>query len=351
MQQRFFVKILCLLGILLVLWLVLPYLLPLLLPFLLGILLALLAEPAVAFLVRKLRLPRPVAAGVGVSVTLLLLVGIFGFLGALVVRELGNLAHRLPDVEETVARGMELLRSRALQLAEKLPDQARQITWSMANRMFDGENVLQGQLTSRAPAFLKGLISRLPGGALATGTGILSGFMFSVRLPRLREMLSRRLPPVWQTRYKPALGRMGKNIAAWLKAQAKLSAVTYGIVTVGFLLMGISYGPFWAALVALVDAVPILGTGTVLLPWALVALIQGRSVQAIGLLLTYGAALLTRTILEPKLVGRHLGLDPLVTLVCLYTGYRLWGIPGMIFAPMLIAATKGIFTHETSQQE
>lgn len=343
MQINALRKILYFLGLLLALWLGIRYLLPLLLPFLLGIAIALTAEPAVKFISKKLRLPRPAAAGLGVSTTLILLVGTVGLVGALAVRELGSLAHRLPDVEATVDQGMDLLRSWAVQLADGLPVQARTMAEAAAEQMFDSKNVLQGQLTARASAVLKGFLSRLPGGALTAGTGVLSAFMFSARLPKLRQGIAHRLPPAWQERYKPALKRMGQNVILWLKAQCKLSAVTYGIVTVGFLLMGISYGPFWAALVALVDAVPVLGTGTVLLPWALVSLIQGNSLRAVGLLMTYAGALLTRTVLEPRLVGKHLGLDPLVTLLCLYAGYRLWGIAGMILAPMLTAASKGIF--------
>ena len=343
MQTNALRKIVYLLGILLSFWLGIRYLFPLLLPFLLGIAIALTAEPAVKFISKKLRLPRPAAAGLGVSVTLILLVGIFGLVGALAVRELGSLAHRLPDVEATVDQGMELLRNWTVQLTDRLPAQARSVAEQAAAQMFDSQNVLQGQLTARMSVFLKGFLKSLPGGALTAGTGVLSAFMFSARLPVLRQGIAHRLPPAWQTRYKPALKRMGQNVISWLKAQCKLSAVTYGIVTVGFLLMGVSYGPFWAALVALVDAVPVLGTGTGLLPWALAELIQGNSLRAVGLILTYAAALLTRTVLEPRLVGRHLGLDPLLTLVCLYAGYRLWGIGGMILAPMLTAAGKGIF--------
>lgn len=343
MQTKAAHRILYILGAVLALWLALRYLLPLLLPFLLGLTVALLAEPAVRFSGKKLRLPRPAAAGLGVSTTLILLVGIFGLAGALAVRELGSLASRLPDVEATVDQGLDLLRAWTLQLTAKLPEQTRTVAGAAAEEMFDSHSVLQGQLTSRVPAFLKGILSRLPGGALTAGTGVLSAFMFSARLPKLRRAAADRLPPVWQARYRPALRRMGRNVICWLKAQLKLSAVTGTIVTLGLLLLRVSYAPFWALLVAVVDAVPVLGTGTVLLPWALICLIQGNSLRAVGLLLTYAAALVTRTVLEPKLVGRHLGLDPLVTLLCLYAGYRLWGIGGMILAPMLTAAGKGIF--------
>ena len=123
----------------------------------------------------------------------------------------------------------------------------------------------------------------------------------------------------------------------------KLMAVTFGVMSVGFLLLRIPYGLLWAAAVALVDAFPVLGTGTVLVPWSLVCFLQGDSARGIGLLGIYGAATLIRSALEPKLVGKHLGLDPLVTLIALYAGYKLWGLLGMLLAPLLaVAATQVI---------
>ena len=89
---------------------------------------------------------------------------------------------------------------------------------------------------------------------------------------------------------------------------------------------------------SLVDALPVLGTGTVLLPWSLVCLLSGDGGRALGLLGLYAVAALLRSILEPKIVGKHLGLDPLATLIAMYCGYRLWGIAGMLLLPMLSAA-------------
>lgn len=342
MQSGILRKILWIAGGILVFWLAMRYLLPIILPFLLGGTIALAAEPAVHFATTRLRLKRPLAAGLGVSVTLVLLLCLVSLVGALAVKELGSLAGKLPDVEATVDSGMNLLRDWAVRLSDRLPEGARVMAADTARELFDGNTVLRGSLTSRLPGLLRSVLGWLPGGALGVGTGILAGFMTSARLPVLRQWISERLPDSWRQRYLPALRRVRRNIFLWIKAQLKLSAVTGVIVMTGFLLMGVSFAPFWAILVALVDAVPVLGTGTVLLPWALIELLQGDRIRALGLLLTYGAALLARTVLEPRLVGKHLGLDPLLTLLCLYTGYRLWGIGGMILAPMLAAAVKGV---------
>jgi sporulation integral membrane protein YtvI len=335
-------KALIVLGIFLALRLGLRYLMPVLLPFLIGTLIALAAEPAVALGVRKLRLPRWLSAGVGVTVTLVLLFATLWLLGALAVRELGQLAGALPDVRQTAQQGMTLLQDWLIGAADRAPDGLRSLLTQIVLDLFGSGSAMLQQMTGRIPGVLSSLLSRVPDGAVGIGTGILAGFMISARLPEIKIYLSGRLPAAWQKIYLPALRKMRKALGGWLKAQLKLMSVTYGIVTVGLLLLGVPFAPVWALLIALVDAVPVLGTGTVMIPWILVALLQGNPLQALGLTGTYLAAALTRTVLEPRLVGKHLGLDPLVTLVFFYAGYKFWGFFGMLMAPVLATAVKSL---------
>ena len=323
-------------------WLGVKYLLPLALPFLLGGLLALAAEPVVRLGTKRLRLPRGLAAGMGVSLTLVFLAGILSLLGALAVKELGVLAGALPEAEQSLRQGMAAARDGLIRLSQGLPDGMGRLVRQNASELFGNGTVLLQQVTDRIPGVITSLVGGVPAGALGLGTGVLTGFMVSARLPRLRQSLAGRIPQSWKEKYLPALGRVKSYVWQWAKAQGKLMAVTYGILALGLTVTGVKYGFFWGILIALVNAVPILGTGTVLVPWAAVVLLRGQVLRGVGLLGTYLAAMLTRTVLEPRLVGKHLGLDPLVTLVFLYVGYRVWGFGGMILAPMLAAATKGI---------
>ena len=141
-----------------------------------------------------------------------------------------------------------------------------------------------------------------------------------------------------RTNVLPALKRTKTALFGWLKAQAKLVGITFAILLVGFLLLRVPYGILWAAVVAVVDAVPILGTGTILVPWALVSLLQGKQLTAIGLLAIYGCTFVTRTALEPRIIGRSLNLDPLLTLIFLYIGFHFWGFLGLILTPILGSA-------------
>ena len=173
---------------------------------------------------------------------------------------------------------------------------------------------------------------------MTLGTAVLASYLICQRLPALRRRLS--ASGAWQDRWRPALTRLIRTGRSWLKAQLKLSSVTFAIVLGGFILLGVRQKLLMALVTALVDAVPLLGTGTILLPWTLVSLLSGEPVRAVGLLGIYVTALITRSALEPKLLGRQLGLDPLAALAALYIGYRLWGFGGMILAPILTVTAR-----------
>ncbi len=333
------------------LWLGVKYLLPILLPFFVGGGIALAAEPAVSFSQRRLKLSRGLSAGLGVTVTLLILLGVLSVAGMFLVRELGSIAGAMPNLEQSARQGMVLLQDWLVGMAEKTPEGVRPVLTRSVLNFFNDGTALVEQVSRRIPAAVSSVISWVPNGVLGIGAGVLSAFLISARLPKLRKAVAQRLPQSWNEKYLPALRRMRKALGGWFKAQGKLALVTYGIVGIGFLILRIPYALAWAALVALVDAVPMLGTGTALIPFAVVSLLQGEHVRAIGLFCIFAAAMLTRTALEPRLVGRHLGLDPLLTLLCLYLGYRFWGILGMILAPILATAAVSAISSEERTKE
>ena len=335
-------KPLIILGAFVALWLGLKFLLPVALPFLLGGVLAVAAEPAVRFGQRALKLKRGLSAGLGVTATLVLTVGLLSFLGAAAAKELTELASF--DVEQSVEQGLTLLQNWLSGAARQAPQGVRPVLERTVDNFFiDGTAVME-RLSRQVPAAVSSALSWVPDGLLGIGTGVLAAFFLSARLPRLKVWVSERLKQPPFDRVVPVLRRVRKALGGWLTAQLKLALVTYGILAVGFLFLGIPYGLLWALPVAVVDAVPLLGTGTVLVPWALVCLLQGNAPRFFGLLAVYAAAAATRTVLEPKLVGKQLGLDPLVTLGALYAGYRVWGFLGLVIAPMAAAAVKSVLS-------
>ena len=107
----------------------------------------------------------------------------------------------------------------------------------------------------------------------------------------------------------------------------------------GFFLLKLPYAGLLALLIAFIDALPILGAGAVLLPWALFSFLLGQKGLALGLGLLYAVMLLVRSLLEPRIVGAQLGLDPFVTLLCIYFGFRIAGFAGMFILPVVVLTT------------
>ncbi len=325
-------------------WLGVRYLLPIALPFLLAGVLALLAEPLVNNLHKHLHLPRGLAAAVGMSVVLLLTILLLLALCALLIRELGALAGVLPDLESATASGLDSLEIWLLGLAEKAPQGISPILVHGVEGMFSNGSALLDGLTSTLLSLAASILKTIPDSALGLGTWVLAAFMFSARLPRIRTWIRDHLPNAWHEKYAPYLQTLKQTVSGWLLAQAKLVGITFSILTVGFLLLRIEHAILWAAATCFVDILPVLGTGTVLIPWSLVCFLQGDSLRALGLLGIYVIISLLRSVLEPRFVGKQLGLDPLVTLLAIYAGYRLWGLLGMLLAPILAVAVTQILT-------
>lgn len=331
-------RLLAVIAVFVAVWLSLRYLYPLFLPFLLGLILALAAEPPAIFLQERFRWRRRPAIFAAVTGVLVLLAGAAALLGAALVRRAATLAGQLGTLAGQAARGMTTVRSWAMELASGAPGPLAQPLSRSVRALFEDG----GGLLDRAAAALFGMAGQaaqqLPGSLVTIGTAVLASYLICERLPALRRRLG--ASSAWQSRWRPALVRLGRTGKAWLKAQLKLSAVTFSIVLGGFFLLGVRQKLLMALVTALVDAVPLLGTGTILLPWALVSVLSGEPVRAVGLLGVYVTALVTRSGLEPKLLGRQLGLDPLAALAALYVGYRIWGFGGMIIAPILTVTAR-----------
>ncbi len=302
-------------------------------PFALGAALALAAEPSVRLLHKRLHFSRRVAAAVGVSVCFLALLGAAAGLGTLLVRQLGRLGGLLAQAADAAATALAQLEQWLLTLSARLPAQLAQGTESCVRALFSDGSAMLEQAMRSVPQVAGELVGTLSHGALALFTAVVSAYMISARLPAMRAFLARHTPPLWRTRIAPALRGTKCAVGGWLLAQGKLMGITFGILLAGFLLLRIGNAAGCAALIALVDAFPVLGTGTVLVPWSVVCLLGGDTARGLGLLGVYGAAWLARSVLEPRLIGRELGLDPLVTLAAMYAGLTLFGLPGILLAP------------------
>ena len=182
--------------------------------------------------------------------------------------------------------------------------------------------------------------SGLPHLAFSAGTALLAGAFYSADRTTVSAFLRRQFSPTCQEKLDRAGAALRSAFGGWLKAQGLLVLLNGLLCTVGLCLLQIRGALLWAILIALVDLLPVLGSGAVLLPWALLSLLRGEGGQALGLLVLWAAAALLRSILEPRLVGQRAGLPPLAALAALYLGFTASGAVGMILAPLAVLSLK-----------
>lgn len=307
---------------------------PVLLPFGVGLAIALGAEPMVIRLTDHLGLPRWLCAGIGVT-AIYMLFTLALFIGCkLLWRELAAFVRALPALTASLAGPAKNLEERLLTLASRFPDGIGKAMETSVMEFFRNGAGLGEKLYTWIFDFVSALLRKIPDFSLFLLTAILSGFMISAKLPQLRLLWKEKLPQKWQERAASLGNRLKTTLGSWCKAQGKLMGLCALVLTAGFLILGVNYPLLFGTVIALVDALPALGTGLILIPWGLVAYVQGDTFLGTGLLLLYGVAALLRTALEPKLLGKQMGLDPLLTLLSLYAGYRFLGLWGMILFPI-----------------
>lgn len=331
-------------------YLALRYVLPLLLPFLAAWLLSLAVRPLSLRLAKYTRIPQKALA---VGLLMLLLGGTVFLLGLSVRRLLGELQELL---ERMLAEGgelselamaktdyFELLTSKISFLGRLGKDERFASFRTGFNEMAEklvGE--LLGALTAGIPNFVGKVVSAFPTVLFCSVITVIAGFYFCLdgggighaALIYLPQAVRARIP-LWRERIRRLSWR-------YLRAYLLLTLLTFSALFFGFCILGVDYAFLLAALVALVDLLPVLGVGTVLIPWACVLFLQHHFSFGLGLLILYLAVTLLRQIVEPRLVGKSLGLHPLVALLATYAGWRLLGLWGMLIGPFLALAAKSL---------
>lgn len=316
-------------------WLLAP-----LLPFLLALALSAMVEPLVQRLRRWMRVRRSFAAGLVTTLLLLVLGGGAALLAARLTMELRQWSDRLPRL----IAGFPALWNGMLDRIE---------SWYAASPSLirSGLDLLAGQLMEEGPslagaagAWIMGaassLLAGLPDAGLFLVTTVLAVYFTSLSYPAILSFLKRQLPPAWQGRCREAARCFRSTILKWLRAEFLLILATFGILLAGFLWMGLDYALLAAVFTALVDALPVLGTGTVLFPWAVVCFLTGNTERGLALLALYAVGLIVHTLLEPRLLAGQADLPPVTALLAMYTGFRFMGVGGMILFPVVLLLLK-----------
>ena len=324
----------------LTLWLILRFLLPWTLPFLIALALSALLERPVRFLTTRLSLPRWAAAAGCTLLLVLLLSGALLLAGWRLWYETSLLLDRLPRLIASLPSLGAQAEDWAYRYIIAAPPDLQDFLWDALETLLDRASALPAQLYDQAAAWVAALLTALPQVGLFLFTTALATYFSSAGRPALLSFLRRQVPVRWRSRLHTGLERLRSALKGWMLAQGTLMLITFGELAAGFLLLGVELAILLAALVALVDALPVFGTGTVLLPWAAVELLSGRLWLGLGLLVLYGVVTLVRSLLEPKLTGARAGLPPLAALLAMYVGFQALGVAGMVLSPLCAVLLK-----------
>lgn len=315
--------LLCLLG---------PWLLKFFLPFVIGWIIASIANPPVRFLERRLKLVRRHSSILVVVTVLAAVMGMLYLLFSKTVGLISSLIHSLPGIWEDFQAQAHQSITNPSGLFAFLPEDIRSSWSQLGDHLGSAVGPLLQQAASPTVEAAGTVARSLPAVLVYTVVIVLSSYFFIVDRDKILNLM-RRYSPSWASGYFIYLKRDVKRlIGGYFLAQFKIMFVVGLILLAGFWILGISYGPLLALGIALLDFLPVFGTGTVLIPWALIRIISGDYAFGVGLGLLYVLTQVVRQLVQPKLVGDTMGLNPLLTLFLLYLGFKISGISGMILA-------------------
>ena len=309
-------------------------------PFLLALLTARLMEPAVRALRRRVRFKRGLAAAVCSVLFLGLLLGLIVLIVVRLLSTAGDFVMKLPDMLEGAAGFLGRIKNSVTGFVADTPQQTKDFVDAVISNIEGTLSEVPQRLSAWALGLAGSIASGVPKFVMFFITYAISVFFISAGYPQIIRFIMRQVPPRWHQRVLTLKHDFVSTLGKWLKAQAMMMGITFTELCAAFAIMRIPYSVLIAAVVALIDALPVFGTGTILIPWAIITLIGGETHLAVGLALTYGVVSLVRSILEPRLIGGQIGLHPVVTLIAMYIGFCTVGVLGMILFPLGIIMLK-----------
>lgn len=308
-------------------------------PFIIAFILSSLIEPLVRFLEKKIRIPRKV----GSVFSILLVLGILGTVIGLVITRLVKEIINVYEQINVIFGSMQLF-------IEAMIEKVNNLYISLPKTISDTVDQYFAEAAANAKEILRPLIEKLtsftlslPQALLFLVVTILATYFMTSDRNKINSFLDRQFPVQWMEKTRMVVNKLFFALFGWLKAQLILMTVTFTELTIAFLILNIQNTLLLALIIAVVDALPVFGVGTVLIPWGIVEIISGHYQRGISLLLLYIILIVVRQLIEPKIVGQQIGVHPLATLFSMYLGLQLFGILGMIIGPVLMVIIKTVF--------
>lgn len=310
----------------------LPKVLMFFLPFVVGWIIALLASPLVRFFEEKLKLQRKIGSAFVIVVVIALVVLLIYFACSWIAEQVVGLFNALPDMWAGMEADINSAGKSLNTLLSRLPGDTQVDLDNLAatiGNYFGGFLEKNGTPTIEAAG---NFAKQLPAVFIGVIMALLSAYFFVAERQQINEWFRKHTPATLQLYYGMIRRSLVKSVGGYLKAQLKIEIWMYLLLMIGLGLLGVNYYALIALGIAVLDFLPFLGTGTVLIPWAVIKIFSADYRMAVWLLIIWCGGQLARQLIQPKIVGDSIGVPPLPTLLLLYVGYRLGGVLGMIIA-------------------
>ncbi len=327
-------------GAALVVWVGLP-LLSLLSPFVLALIFAWMLNPGVRWIQRRTGISRKAVSLVLVILVFAVIGGVLFGLGWIAVEQVRSLFDNqqsvLDDLLDGIVRVVNSLEGWLTGLGGIVPKGVLTTSGDLINAIMDWVQGLDlpGWLTEMAGQ-APSMAANLSGFAVALVVFMMASYFITGDYPRLRFELTERVPLVARDFCRSVKDIFMSAFGGYIKSQLILSTGVFLILAVGFLLMRQPYGLLLALGLAVLDFIPIIGAGTVMVPWAVVDMVLGQYSEAAALMTVWGVIVLFRRFAEPKVLGDQTGLSPILSLVGIYLGMKAGGVLGMVVGPLLL---------------
>lgn len=346
-----------------IVYFIFKYLLRLLMPFFLALVFAALVRPISHYLSRetryvknekgekvlvkrRLRMNRTVAGILSVVVLFLVAGGILVLVGIRLGDTAAALISTVPEFyENNVVPGFERIYTRLLELAERMDPSVQQALAGAVPNLITNLGSAVTNFSARAVSWLTSIASRLPSILLNTMICLIATVFIAVDFDRIKNFIRRNLPDKTLRIAVNVRNSFLEMVWQFLKSYFIIFCITTAEISLGLFIIGVGKPIVIALIIAILDAFPIVGSGLVLLPWATVMLITGSYGRGLGLLAVYTWVAVFRQIIEPRIVGKHVGLRPLVTLICMYAGTKLFGGMGLFALPIMAAIIADLNTN------
>ena len=319
-------------AILLLVILLLPRILVLFMPFVLAGIISMIASPLVRFFEEKIKLKRKWASAFVIIVVIALVVLVLYLVGAKLIEEGIGLLGALPEMWDSMKEDLSSVGESLNGLFEKLPQDTQQTIANLGDQVGEFMAGLFERIGTPTITAAGNFAKQLPSVLIGIIMCLLASYFFVADRYQIGRWIRKHTPASVMSRYDMVRRSILKSVGGYFKAQLKIEVWMYLLLVVGLTVLRVDYALLIAVGIAFVDLLPFFGTGTVMVPWALIKIFSGDYKMAIGLLIIWGGGQLARQIIQPKIVGDSIGMAPIPTLFLLYVGYKLGSVVGMIIA-------------------